>query len=284
MRPRKVLIARTTPFLFTSVHSLDKPTPQSHSKNQETNMTPTVTLKENGSLTGELAVTLRLITASRECLIKADSPGQLLFARVLWRATELRLITYQLKVGDVVIRAQASSLPVTIRASQQLRAKLAKDTNIKDDNAHRKDSDTQVELSRLSHQLNKILFHSREGTEAEVDSKMMVDWYNKLTFVLGTLTHSSDVIKLTTLGFPHDASRPVHYENIEATQVIASLSMIVIPKEANESKLEQILAKPESFKIVRQPLDTKVREVKEAEEARILPKLSYADVVKGRKC
>ena len=198
------------------------------------------------SATTELELALRMIWMGRLLLLRAETEAALLYARVLWRMAELRYVVYQVALGDVEVDRKHPTLPVTVRAAEQMLEKLKVLCGTSPGNVglYADSSDTLVVLlDLLSRQLSYNILDPHENnvvTRRALSENTVLDWYVKLTFIIGTLENSSIKKKVTTLGFPDlKPSLPeANYTRFEKTHLLSSLNVLRVEKEDAAHHLE----------------------------------------------
>lgn len=178
---------------------------------------------------------IRMIGAARSILLAATNPSETLYARMLWRAAELRYVLYQICLGDVLVTREDPVLKATTRAAQQLCEKLAKDTcGIAPAPLDLVTSETDqlvVALDTLSRQLCGILFETNPERQIPLKLSTVKDWYIKLTFIITTLQKPSVTKRMTTIEIP-DEDVDANYEQLEETQLLKSIRIIRIKLES----------------------------------------------------
>lgn len=196
------------------------------------------------NVTQELKECIHLISTARMILLSATTALQLLYARILWRTAELRFMTYQVAVGDVVVDRASRALAATTRAMEQLYAKLVTDVGF-DDNGKVMENVTLddplfIQMARLSH-LASCLFFEGIIAQKRVNLTMatLQDWYIKMTFVITTMQASSVLVKRTSFGFPEKENDDrLNHENMKTTHLLVSLVILRVPKDQQEDDIQ----------------------------------------------
>lgn len=193
----------------------------------------------------EFSICVRLFTAARQCLLALppDTEGHvsMLYARLMWRAAEVRFITLQLRTGDVVLvhSANVISTQATVqRISQQLRAKLIEgDPTAADEHTLENPPSLLGELVKLVSVMRVVFFERSHTATLDTDIVAVQDWYRKMTFITALLTNTSEVRKQTTMRFVHDA-RFAHYINYESTIILKSFQVLT-SDEGDQAELPE---------------------------------------------